>query len=191
MVEAFYGAAGGLSTARAQAWTQEKDGISGFASPEDNFGSALAAGDFNGDGIFDLAVGVRSDNVRIAMTDVDNAGAVNVIFGSAGGLTITGNLRRDQGNGGIQGDLEAGDNFGGSLVAGDFDADGLADLAIGVIGEGLTSGTGADIPFAGAVNVIYGAPFETFSTSKGQFLAEGVLGVPGDPEENDLFGILR
>ena len=45
----------------------------------DQFGSALAAGDFNGDRFDDLAVGAPSETVGAAQS----AGAINVLFGSA------------------------------------------------------------------------------------------------------------
>src|SRR6476620_3661770 len=51
--------------------------------------TALGAvrGDFNGDGRDDLAVGVPSESVGSA----SEAGAVNVLYGGAGGLSATGN----------------------------------------------------------------------------------------------------
>src|SRR5262245_7680398 len=76
--------------------------------------------DFNGDGFSDLAVGVSGEN--------NNAGAVNVIYGSASGLTSTGNQVWTENSLGET--SSAGDRFGISLAAGDFDNDGFADLAI-------------------------------------------------------------
>ena len=46
-----------------------------------DFGAALAAGDFDGDGRDDLAVGVPGESVGA----VDDAGAVNVLYGTASG----------------------------------------------------------------------------------------------------------
>ena len=48
--------------------------------------SGIAKGDFNGDGFADLAVGVPGEDTP---NDVSNSGAVNVIYGSGGGLTTS------------------------------------------------------------------------------------------------------
>ena len=44
------------------------------------------AGDFNGDGYSDLAIAVRNE----AIGSIARAGAVNVLYGSPGGLRIIG-----------------------------------------------------------------------------------------------------
>ena len=48
-------------------------------------GAGAAKGDFNGDGFADLAVGVPHEDVN----GIGGEGAVNVIYGSATGLTAT------------------------------------------------------------------------------------------------------
>ncbi|MFE7135840.1 hypothetical protein ACFVIM_33820 [Streptomyces sp. NPDC057638] len=93
---------------------------------------AKADSDFNGDGYGDLVA-----NIPTTKTDgAQNAGTVVVLYGSAQGVAkrqlITQNTP------GIPGASEAYDNFGGQAVAGDFDGDGYADLAIGADGEDLT-----------------------------------------------------
>jgi len=77
---------------------------------EDRFGSALAAGDFNNDGADDLAVGARRENLSL----VEEAGAVNVLYGTAGGLTGTGSQLFTQDTPGVP---EPGDRFGWTLHA--------------------------------------------------------------------------
>src|SRR5262245_1549234 len=47
--------------------------------------------DFNGDGYGDLAIGVPYEDVPIEAGDAFSAGAVNVLYGSANGLTGAGN----------------------------------------------------------------------------------------------------
>src|SRR5262245_55368384 len=95
-VQVLYGSASGLATAGAQLWTQ--DGFAGqdiADHPEagDGFGSALAWGDFNGDGQADLAIGVRGEDLdNPHLPTVHDAGAVNVLYGAASvGLTAPGN----------------------------------------------------------------------------------------------------
>jgi hypothetical protein len=75
----------------------------------DEFGSSLAAGDFNNDGFDDLAAGAPFEAVGSA----GGAGAVSVIPGSAGGLTATGGQLFTQNSPGVPGVAEAFDQFGG------------------------------------------------------------------------------
>jgi FG-GAP repeat len=75
------------------------------------------AGDFNHDGFADLAVGVPGENGL--------AGAVNVLYGTAGGLSGTDAQLFGQ----VGGAAEGGDMFGSVVAAGDFNHDGFADLA--------------------------------------------------------------
>lgn len=90
--------------------------------PGDNYGSALVAEDFNGDGYSDLAVGIPQASVA--------AGFVAVFTGSARGLFWNTLLSQQPVNAN-----ETGDEFGRALAAGDFDGDCIADLAVGAPGE--------------------------------------------------------
>jgi len=91
----------------------------------------IPAPDFDNDGFADLAVGAPGEDVGAA-TD---AGAVNVLYGSAGGLG--GGQVLTQGAGGVPGASESFDRFGTALATGDFNADSFADLAVGAPGEDL------------------------------------------------------
>jgi hypothetical protein len=144
-----HGHANGLNgTHPDRAWSQDSDGVIGVADTSDQFGQALAAGDFNGDGFADLAVGAPGETID----DAQMAGAVNVLYGSASGLRASGNQIWYQGEGGLGGAPDEDDRFGHSLVAGDFNGDGYADLAIGVPYE-----TVQGVIKAGAVQIIYGS----------------------------------
>ena len=101
-------------------------------------GAASARSDFNGDGFADLAIGVPYEDVG----SVIDAGAVNVVYGSATGLKVAGNSFWHQDSTGVTGVSETGDHFGAAIVAGDFDGDGITDLAIGIPDE--STGTVAD-----------------------------------------------
>ena len=56
------GSATGVGTTGSQFWSQDSAGIADTAEEGDDFGGALAAGDFNGDGFADLAIGAPGEN---------------------------------------------------------------------------------------------------------------------------------
>ena len=92
----------------------------------DLFGRVVASGDFNGDGLTDLAVGAPKEDVGI----IANSGAVFIYRGTEFGLAPWKVLTQE----GL-GSNEIGDQFGFSLAAGDFNGDGKDDLAVGAPGE--------------------------------------------------------
>lgn len=122
--------------------------VAGTAEAFAQFGASLAAGDFDGDGRDDLAVGAPYRDVN----GVVNAGSVTILFGKNTGLSGTNSIELHQNYGTIPDSNEANDNFGRSLAAGDFKVDGFVDLAIGAPGEDLTNAIDA-----GAVTVLWGA----------------------------------
>ncbi len=125
-VNVLYGSKTGLTASGDQHWSQASPGVKGKAQKDDYFGSALASGDFDGDGYADLAIGVPYDHVG----DVHNAGAVNILYGSKRGLTAAGDQRWSRAN--LPGPPQKNGSFGQSLASGDFNGDGRWDLAIGV-----------------------------------------------------------
>lgn len=82
LVNVLYGARGQGLTGVGQVWHQNKSGVKGAAEKEDQFGSALAAGSFDGYGPQDLAIGNPADE------DGATGGSVNVLYGdSVNGLS--------------------------------------------------------------------------------------------------------
>lgn len=277
-VTVLYGSSTGLRSAGAQLWHQNKAGLGSSAESSDFFGTALAPGDFDGDGFSDLAIGTPSENIE-GDVPLNNMGLVQILYGSADGLSVQGtenltgttdneefgraltslnsngpdsvdNQFADlaigapgaqgdagqvsleegtadglqaplepitlvengnpgsrmgtslaagdfdgdgidtvfaglpgtspgggvaelfpktvvitQDSGDVQNTSESGDHMGSSLAAGDFDADGKDDLAIGVPGETL-----AGIAVAGLVNVLYGTDQGVAARNSEQFI---------------------
>lgn len=110
--------------------------------------SAGPAGDFNGDGRSDLAIGVPQADDGTAT----GAGAVSVVPGTAAGPDATARLTVNQSSSGVPGASETGDGFGSATAWGDIDGDGHADLALASPGEDL--GGHAD---AGGITLLYGS----------------------------------
>ena len=175
-VSVLYGSAGGLTSGGSQLFTQNSPGVGSSAEVDDSFGAALAAGDFNGDGFADLAVGVPLEVGFV------RSGAVNVLYGSATGLSGFGSQLWTQSSPGVVDSSEAGDRFGQALAAGDFNGDGLAELAIGAPGEDV--GAAVD---AGAVTVLLGEAGGLTSAASVVF-TQDTPGVGGSAEDGDRFG---
>ncbi len=121
----------------------------GAAEPSDRFGGAIAAGDFDGDGRDDLALGAAAEDI-LGLRDT---GVVHVAYGANRGLIGRTTLLSQQGK--VAGKPQAGDFFGASLAVGNFNGDRFDDLVVGVPGKDLRRGTRIA---AGAVVVIYGSP---------------------------------
>jgi FG-GAP repeat len=176
-VHVLFGTAGGLTGGRPTVtFTQDSPGVGGAAESFDQFGGALATGDFDNSGVTDLAIGSPGEATTVAF-----AGAVHILFGQTTGITGTGSQLFVQDTPGVPSDSEEGDGFGSSFGAGDFDADGVADLAIGAPFETVGAVQGA-----GAAFVLYGAT-GGLTVTGAQVFHQGVAGIGGEPEVIDGF----
>jgi hypothetical protein len=79
------------------------------------FGSAVAAGDFDHDGFADLPAGAPGEDAG----SVGEAGAVSVLYGSAGGLSTAGGQILTQDSPRVGSFAEPRDSFGLALAAAD------------------------------------------------------------------------
>lgn len=168
---------GGSASRLLQTWSQDSAGVVDAAESGDGFGAALAAGDFDGDGFDDLAIAAPFEDLAAT----GDAGLVHVLRGAPGGLTTTGASAWAQGNSGLADVAEPRDAFGLALAAGDLNADGCAELAIGVPFEAIGTVRG------GAVHVVFGARRGLTATGN-QFWHQDVDFVAGVAAANESFG---
>jgi FG-GAP repeat len=183
-VNVLYGSAAGLQSdaPAAQFWSQDSPGVPDRSEAGDYFGRALAIGDFDGDGFGDAALSSRLEDVQ----GVSNAGAANVLYGSAAGLQAQSPPAQfwSQASPGVQGEPGKADHFSFSMAAADFDLDGRADLALGVEHETVDGAAQA-----GAVAVLFGSASGLQADApEDQLWAQGTDGVQDLAEPGDLFG---
>ena len=95
----------------------------------DEFGAALAAGDFDDDGDADLAVGAPGRGC-LECDEEYGYGEVVVLQGSPEGLAVSGRQVWTEDSAGIPGRARPSEGFGAQLVAGPLDDDTVADLAV-------------------------------------------------------------
>jgi hypothetical protein len=141
-VTELFGTPSGLSAAGSATFSLQTPGVDGDASHQqaceeddycfddgENFGAALAAGDIDGDGFADVAVGIPDKNVvpgPRADGEPSHDGALSILFGSSTGITsrsqfISRKTRGVPGSDRLQ--------IASQLVMGDFDGDGYDDVA--------------------------------------------------------------
>jgi FG-GAP repeat len=159
-------------------WHQDRSGVPDVGEAGDRLGAALVAGDFNGDGFADLAVGAPGEDVGTA----NDTGRVTVFYGSPSGLRTSQSAVFDQNTAGANNANSDGDGYGAALAAGDFNDDGFVDLGIGVPGQSVSGS--AD---AGGFAVLFGSVLG-LTTDGDQFLTQESSGVPGVAQTGDEFG---
>jgi FG-GAP repeat len=176
-----YGSAAGLGALAGpgnQLWSQDSPGIKDQAEAHDHFCRHMGIGDFNRDGYQDLSIGVVSEDLGF----INDTGSVNVIYGTADGLTAGGNQIWGQDSPGILGEAEFLDAFGRAATGFDFNGDGFSDLTVGAPGDHV-----AGLLAAGSVNVIYGAAPQLTSAGNQLWNMESP-DILGDPQSGALFG---
>jgi hypothetical protein len=154
----------GTLITQATGWVHQSRGQT------DLFGEALAAGDFNGDGRDEIAIGAPGDGG----TTTPGSGAVTIIDPRRRHASAyTQNSRN------VLGSAEKWDAFGSDLATGDFNADGRDDLAVGVPGEDVSSTLTRGMDYGdGAVNVLYGSARGVIATHSEMWTQTILAGVP-------------
>jgi len=175
------------SNPAAQLWTQNSPGMPMPAAAGAWFGRSLAAGDVNGDGYADLAVGAPLESVVYQTRTVQQAGVVFVLYGGSNGLQGADPPIQSWSKGapGLRGGRpQKSEYFGHNLAIGDFNDDGYADLASG--NRHSSVGTYSN---TGSVSVLYGGSkgLQTDNPAN-QYWSLSSSGMPAAPESGTQFG---
>lgn len=177
LLHAFYGSPDGFDHTRTQTWHQGSPGIYGRLEASDGFGGSIACGDLDADGYDDVAV----SSVREAIGSVIDAGAINLLWGSADGLVAGPSRSWNAGSPEVSGALADRRLFGMSLEIGDVTGDGQADLVASAFGTGLEvfvfAGDGSGLSSAAAVSTVVAEDQIFGHLALGDVSGDGVLDV--------------
>ncbi len=167
-------------------WDYDSPGVINTSVISDQFGKALAYGNFNNDQWQDLAIGIPSRDFNFLFS-VENSGEVLILYGSANGLSSVNEQTLTQGFG--DNGIEPSDFFGWSLVSGDFNGDGVDDLAVGSPFEDITF-LAVNRANAGAINIFYGSDTGFVTPVESTFIHQGNISNNPDAaiQPNDRFG---
>ncbi|MFH9757869.1 hypothetical protein ACH4MJ_02835 [Streptomyces anulatus] len=131
-VHVWFGSARGVAYDKAPMIIhQDTAGVPGGGERYDAFGSSVAVADLNRDGAAEIIVGTP----REAIGSKSRAGAVVVVPGRRTGQLGAGSYAFNQDTAGVPGGVEAGDQFGATVSAGDLNRDGRPDLVVGAAWE--------------------------------------------------------
>lgn len=178
VVHVFGGSALGLSLDDELMIDENTSGLRGAVEEHDRLGTALGAGDFDGDGYADLAIGVPGE----ALGKKPATGVVHIVSGGPDGLSGAGAQKLSQATKGVVNSPDRGDEFGLRLAVGDFNGNDRDDLAVAVPGEAAGAVNGA-----GAVHVFFGGASQ-LRTNNSEFWRPGARGLAGAPQPNAGFG---
>lgn len=178
MVHVIFGRGAGMPNNSAAELLLFTDGPLESSVTNAEFGFAVAAGDFDGDGCDDLAVGMPGRS--------SDAGSAKVFYGHPEGDLMARTTHLNRNLDGMPGDRNPLDRFGESLATGDINGDGFAELAIAVPGDGFGS------PVYGTTIVLYGSAsgiFQDDAPIAPQNWNQNTAGVPDYRENGDGYGL--
>ena len=178
LVVILYGSKTGLDSTNYQIINQGTKGIPDVSENNDNWGLSLAEGDFNGDQISDLAVGAPGEKYGL----FPSSGAVTIIYGSDEGLNPQTSKRFHQDTHRIPGRNEENDQWGSTLISGDFSEDGIDDLIVGSPNESI-----GEKQQSGSITVLYGS-IDGISSQKSTRIHQGSFGIQDSNEAFDRWG---
>ncbi|MET7745369.1 FG-GAP and VCBS repeat-containing protein [Streptomyces sp. NPDC005385] len=181
------------SHVRLWSWSAEEKSLANFWNTDNAGISALAAGDFDGDGHDDLALGecreIADENIDdpCGPEELAKGGGIHIHYGA--GIPWNFGYRRqtlNQDTAGVMGVAETDDHFGAALAAADVNGDGRDDLIAGAPGEAIGSRARA-----GAATLLLGGPtglVDAHGEAHSMGYQQNTPGVPGAAEAGDAFG---
>jgi hypothetical protein len=170
-----YGSGSGLTATGAHYATESRMNVLRNSAQGEHFGSAVAAGNFDGLGAEEVAIGAKGELVKGASA----AGAVVVTSG-----TFTGRRAWTEASQGMSGGPKANDHFGQALTVGDMDNSGQDDLVVGEPGWWPDAST----MNGGAVRALYGSSTGLVAAGNQFFSQDDPPGIVGHVEAGDRFG---
>ena len=183
-IQVFYGQPnGGIQAPDNREFYQDElntnwgSGSAGGSEADDNFGFAVAVGDFNNDGYDDVVAGAPYEDIGSSF----NQGMITIIYGSDNGLTATGSESR------ILSNHVTFARYGSAVAAGDLDGDGYDDIATGAPGYTVNGNRAA-----GAVTAHFGTSSGIASgrlvIHEGKSVIPTIYNLKGTPEPKDQYG---
>ncbi|TPQ21738.1 FG-GAP-like repeat-containing protein [Streptomyces sporangiiformans] len=181
------------SHVRLWSWFEDEKQLVNSWNTDNAAASALAAGDFDGDGRDDLALGecreIADENIDdpCGPQEFAKGGGIHIHYGSDTPYSFGSRSQTlNQDTVGVYGRAEDGDRFGASLAVADVNADGRDDLMAGAPGEAIgdRAGAGAATLLLGHAGGLVDAYGEASSVAYNQ----GTPRVPGAAEAGDAFG---